>query len=271
MINNEPEETTKDTFYNGKVVVFQNKKGYRFSVDAPILADFLPFEPARKALEIGTGSGIISLLALHKNKFSFIYGMEIQESLGRLAEINGERNGFSDRFKVIIADFKKTASPPYNKGRGKRKKYRHESFQGINDKHMGKDFSGIKHIFSNPPFLQTDIGRLSPNKEIRDAKFETELNLGELLTTSFFTLDKRGSLYLILPYSRFAELECFARNIGYFIFRTRLIFSFKDGKPERFLVQLTNHKVSPVNLEPLVIFKEKGLYTEEMENIFAGR
>lgn len=246
-----PHIVVEDTFYNGRVIVCQHKKGYRFSVDAPILADFLPYDPTGDAMEIGTGSGIISLLALYKNKFSCIYGIEIQEGLSRLARLNGKKNGFSGRFKVITADFK-----------------------GID-----KDFTGMKHIFSNPPFLKCDIGRLSPTSEIRDAKFETTLNLEELLTGSYSLLrstgpgnaGQNGNLYLILPYSRLAELKGLALANGYYISRIRYIFSFKDGKPERFLVQLTNQNVSPANLEPLIIFKEKGRYTEEMENIFAGR
>jgi len=251
MIGNAPEDVTKDTFYKDKVIVYQHKKGYRFSVDAPILADFLPYDPTGKALEIGAGSGIISLLALYKKKFSFIYGIEIQEGLSRLARLNGEKNGFSNRFKVVTADFNS----------------------------VDKDFAGITHMFSNPPFFKCDIGRLSPTKEIRDAKFETTLNLEELLTKSYSLLrstgpakgGQKGNLYLVLPYSRLAEVEGLARDTGYYISRMRHIFSFKDGKPERFLVQLINQEVSPANLEPLIIFKEKGRYTEEMENIFAGR
>jgi tRNA1Val (adenine37-N6)-methyltransferase len=260
MINNEKEDITHDTFYKGKVIVHQHKKGYRFSIDAPLLADFLPCEPAQKALEIGTGSGIVSLLALYKKKFSFIYGVEIQEKLSRLAELNANKNGFSNKFKVIPADF--------------------------NEIFANKKFTGIRHIFSNPPFLGTDMGRLSPNKEIRDAKFETVLRLEELLKKSYAILSakdaaaadrepvdikKSGNLYLILPYNRFTELELSARKTGFFINSIRLIFSFKIGKPERFLVQLTNNTVSPVTLDPLVIFKEIGKYTEEIENVFAGR
>jgi len=88
MINNieNIDDITSGFFYKKKVIVFQRKKGYRFSVDSPILADFLPFSPNDNALEIGTGSGIISLLALYKNKFSFIYGIEIQNKLSRLAK-----------------------------------------------------------------------------------------------------------------------------------------------------------------------------------------
>ena len=57
--------TTTDTFYHGKVIIKQLKKGYRFAVDSPILADFLP-RSSRPALEIGCGAGVISLLALQQ-------------------------------------------------------------------------------------------------------------------------------------------------------------------------------------------------------------
>jgi tRNA1(Val) A37 N6-methylase TrmN6 len=53
---------TLDTFYRGRIRVLQPKKGYRFSVDAPLLADFIRTRAGDEALELGTGSGIISLL-----------------------------------------------------------------------------------------------------------------------------------------------------------------------------------------------------------------
>jgi tRNA1Val (adenine37-N6)-methyltransferase len=242
MLNIENADITKDYFYKGKVIVYQRRKGYRFSVDAPILADFLPCFTTQKALEVGTGVGIVSLLALYKKKFSYIYGIEIQRSLSELAEINVEKNGFGENFNVITDDFK----------------------------NIYRDFSGIKHIFSNPPFFEPHRGRLSPNPEIRDAKTETKLTIRQLLVNSYSILGKKGNLYVILPYSRYRETIKMSREIGYFISRQREVFSFNHGKPERFLIQLTTYDVSPVTLPPLIIFKEKGVYTDEMDKILTG-
>lgn len=237
-------EITKDYFYKKKVIIFQNKKGFRFSVDAPILADFLPSCPSEKALEIGTGCGIISMLALYKKKFSKIYGVEIQESLSRLAEKNTRKNGFSQKFQVFRGDFNKN----YN------------DFFGF----------GLRYIFSNPPYFQVLQGRLSPNPEIRDAKAETALTLKELLAKSRAVLGEKGSLYLVLPYDRFDELLKISKKTGFFTRKIREVFSFKNGKPERFLVQLTTYDISTEKIRPLVIFKEKGIYTEEMDKILTG-
>ncbi len=242
MLNIETPDITRNYFYKGKVIVCQGKNGYRFSVDAPILADFLPALPTEKALEIGTGVGIVSLLALYKKKFSYIYGVEIQRSLSQLAELNVEKNGFLENARIITADFNE----------------------------IYRDFPGICHIFSNPPFLQPNRGRLSPNPEIRDAKTEIRLTIRQLLVKCYSLLGTKGNLYLVLPYSRYREISKMARQIGYFVSRQREVFSFSNGKPGRFLVQLTTYDVSPVTLPPLIIFKEKGVYTDEMDIILTG-
>ncbi|UCH93326.1 MAG: methyltransferase [Candidatus Aminicenantes bacterium] len=242
MINVESPDITRDYFYKKKVIIYQRKKGYRFSVDAPILADFLPALPTQKALEVGTGVGVAALLALYKKKFFLIYGLEIQNSLSELAKLNAEKNNFIENFKVISGDFNK----------------------------IYRDFPGIEHIFSNPPFFETRRGRLSPNPEIRDAKTETKLTIKQLLEKSYSILGKKGNLYLVLPFSRFQEVMELAKGIGYFVSRVQEVLSFKHGKPERFLIQLTNYQVSPVTLPPLIIFKDKGVYTEEMDRILTG-
>jgi tRNA1Val (adenine37-N6)-methyltransferase len=236
------DEISRGYFYRKKVVVYQYKKGYRFSVDAPILADFLPHCPETRTLEIGTGCGIVSLLALHRNKFSSVEGIEIQERLCRLARLNAEQNGLSRRFKVRQADFTEA--------------YR--------------DYGDIPLIFSNPPFRKLSMGRLSPTEEIRLARSEEMMTVEDLLRRSFSILAAKGSLLLILPSPRYEEIMTLARRLGFFVSKFRNVFSFKDGNPDRFLVQFTNHDTVSQELKPLVIFEKPGVYSEEMERIFSG-
>jgi len=234
-------QVSKNYFYKRKVVVYQHKKGYRFSVDAPILAEFLPVTNG-KACEIGMGSGIISLLAMYKKKFSYIYGFEIQAPLAKLARLNIKKNGFEDKIKVVSGDF---------------------------CKHY-VECSKIQTVFSNPPYLQLNRGRLSPNREIRAAKTEVSLTLSDLLEGVFKILAEGGNLYMILPCQRLQELKLLAQKIGFFIAKLRIVSSFRGGKGERFLIQLTNISVSLLELPPLIIFKNNGIYTDEMDKIFIG-
>lgn len=235
-------DITRDTFFKGKVTIFQGKNGYRFSIDAALLAHFLPRCPRSKALEIGTGCGVIAMLALFKRKFSHIYGLEIQPRLSILSEINARENHFSGSFEAITDDFNL----------------------------IYRDFTGINRIFSNPPFLKVTQGRLSPSQEIRMAKTEVSLDLKNVLEKTFQILGKRGSLYLIYPYSRHQELTRWSEKIGFGIGKTQMVFSFNDGKPERFLIQLSKKRTRTEELKPLVIFKEKGVYTRNMREILSG-
>lgn len=234
---------TEDTFYKGRVLVKQPRKGYRFSVDAPILADFLPETPNGEALEIGSGCGVISLLALYMEKFRKIHGLEIQERLYNLAADNTLNNGYDGRFLPVHGDFNELCA----------------------------QYSDMSVVFANPPYYPLKTGRLSPDPEIRDAKFETKLTLLQLLEKSRGVLAPTGCLCLILPSERRNDLEQALKETGYATARRREIFSFKDGKAERFLVQLSLCPVTPETPEPLVIFRETGVYTDEMNRILTGQ
>jgi tRNA1Val (adenine37-N6)-methyltransferase len=89
------ESWTSDAFYKGRVVVRQKKEGYRFALDAPLLADFVRTKPGEVLLELGTGSGIIALL-LGRRAFAHLTALEIQPSLAALARRNVRLNGLGN-------------------------------------------------------------------------------------------------------------------------------------------------------------------------------
>lgn len=233
--------TTTDALYHGQVIIKQLKKGYRFAVDSPILAAFLP-RSAKPALEVGCGVGIVSLLALQQKKFPAVTGIEIQEALYRLAVENGAANGLAGRFQVIHGDFNRICA-------------------GI---------SNLQTIFCNPPFYKTGQGRLSPDETIRLARSEVALTLSGLLRGCAAALAARGKLFLIFPFSRQEELVATARAHGLHPARLRPVRPFADAPPDRFLVQLQKKAEKCRREKPLVIFKSKGVYTPEMERILAG-
>jgi len=242
MIPYDRERISLDFFYKNRVKIFQNRNGYRFSVDSPILADFIP-PSEHPGLEIGSGSGIISLLLLYKRKLPFITGVEIQESLFRLSKMSISENSFEQVFRVVNDDFTRVYT----------------------------EFNGIMTIFSNPPFLRTGTGHLSANPEIRKGKFEIDIDLETLVGKCASILGERGNLFLILPYDRYDELISLSGVKGLYPVKRRKVLSFPDGKPERFLIQLSNYRNDPEEVSPLIIYHSVGVYSDEMELIFSGR
>ncbi|MCK7525153.1 MAG: methyltransferase [Ignavibacteriales bacterium] len=146
----------------------QGKKGYRFSVDAPLLADFVRTRPEDEALEIGTGSGIIALL-LSVKPFRRITALEIQAGLADLARRNVALNGLGGRIEVVEADFR-TYEP-------------------------GRTFD---LIFSNPPYIRKTAGFLSASAEKSAAKHELHGGIADVLRKLAEWLAPEGRACLVL-------------------------------------------------------------------------
>ena len=71
---------------DGRLKLIQSKNGYRFSIDAAILAHGISLEKASKAVDLGTGCGIIPLVLARRFPSVHIYGIEIQKDLAEVAE-----------------------------------------------------------------------------------------------------------------------------------------------------------------------------------------
>ena len=133
-----PDETI-DTMFQGKLKVIQKRKGYRFSLDAIILARMAPVSPGDRVIDLGTGCGIIPLILAKSTEVKKIIGVEIQEELADIALRNVRLNGLSDIITIQKEDLKNISSfyPP----------------------------GSFDCVLTNPPFRELDTGRLNPQKQ----------------------------------------------------------------------------------------------------------
>jgi tRNA1(Val) A37 N6-methylase TrmN6 len=253
---------TLDTFYRGRIRILQSKKGYRFSVDAPLLADFIRTRPEDEALEFGTGSGVISLL-LSVKPFKGITALEIQAGLADLARRNVELNGLRGRIEVVEADLR-TYAP-------------------------GRTFD---LIFSNPPYIRKATGFLSASAERSAAKHELHGAIGEILNKTAEWLAPDGRASFVYPEKRRADLMAAAGESGLGVRRLRLVHP-RAGEPANLFLAELGHAGAmtaeskgapgagrsggkgeigpPMELmPPLILFGSDGKYTAETEAVFSG-
>ncbi len=235
------EDETLDTFYQGRILALQKKQGYRFSVDAPILADFIQTEEDDELLELGTGNGIISLL-LSEKKFRFITTIEIQPSLADLAHRNVILNALQDRIQIIHGDLR--------------------SFD------PGTNYDVI---FSNPPYYRKDDGCQSLNLEKAIAKHELKCEISDIMRTASRLLKKNGRAYFIFPVKRQEEFMQTVEKENLRISRRRDIYPQEGSKPNLFLAQCDFYDEATINLPPLILFDREGVYTAEAQEILSGR
>ena len=236
-------DETQDSFYHGRILVYQKKGGYRFAVDAPLLADFIQTEKKDACLELGAGSGIISLL-LSIKPFLHITALEIQPSLVELARRNVQLNRLQSRIRVVHADL--------------------------------LDFSPSHKfdvVFSNPPYIKAQSGRLSATPEKSIAKHEVKCDILGIMQKTAALLKKKGRAYFIFTAKRKSEFDQAVEKAGLCVKMKRLVFPRK-GAPANFL--LSQCVFSPADAEtrilpPLYLFEEEGEYTPEAKEIFTGR
>jgi len=235
------EDETLDAFFHGRILILQKKGGYRFSVDAVLLADFIQTKSTDRCLELGTGCGIISLL-LSIKPFSHIKALEIQETLADLAVRNVRLNKLESRICIIQTDL------------------RHF--------HPGHKFDVI---FSNPPYVKARTGHLSASPEKSIAKHELKCDILGIMQKTEELLKKKGRAYFIFTAKREQEFEQAVKKSRMKIKAKRFVYPHKGGQPNFFLTECGFLNAEKKVLKPLVLFDARKNYTPEVQEIFAGR
>jgi tRNA1Val (adenine37-N6)-methyltransferase len=174
-----PDETL-DTFFNGKLQITQKKKGYRFSMDAVLLTQFIKIRKNERVMDLGTGCGILPLLLSHTTKAHSFVGVEIQKGLAECAEKNVVLNHLEDRVSILMQDFRKLKEtfPP----------------------------GSFDVVLSNPPYRKYRTGRINPSIEKAIARHEIKGTLEDLISIASYLLPHKGRCYMIFPALRTVDL-----------------------------------------------------------------
>ena len=161
--------------------IIQNKNLYSFTSDSVVLANFISTKKKDKCVEIGGGSGVVSILLTAKSDFERIDIFEIQPQMHQLIEKNIKLNSLQTKLNAVcddVANFK--------------------SYVGVGSTDV---------VFSNPPYMKTDISR-NPN-QVRDiARHDETLDIEKLCHCASQMLRFGGKFYLVYTAERTAELIC---------------------------------------------------------------
>ena len=119
---------------NEQLRLIRRKNGLTFGTDAYLLAAFVRSQPRERAVDLGSGTGILSLLLCARNKVRSVIAAEVQPVFAELTERNAALNGMADRIRVFAGDVRTL---------------------GL------RDTDGeVGLVLSNPPYLRAGSGRL---------------------------------------------------------------------------------------------------------------
>lgn len=237
---------TLDTI--GDIKLYQNKRGYRFSVDALLLYSFVNLHRAYRIADLGAGSGIVGILLAKRYPEAEITLIELQKSLVELAKRNIVLNNLQDRVTVIKNDIRYIDT-------------------------IRLFINSLLHRFdlvvSNPPFRRQKTGLISPTGEKAIARHEIELKLADLIQAACSLLRSKGRLCMIYHPSRLVELIAALREKHLEPKRLRFVHSNLMTEAKMVLVEAIKDGRTEMKIDnPLYIYNKDGTYTDELKALY---
>jgi tRNA1Val (adenine37-N6)-methyltransferase len=225
-------DDTLETFGESKLHILQKKRGYRFSVDAILLSEFVRIRKDEKAIDLGAGCGILALLLSQTTKVRSFLGVEVQKTLSDLAERNVVSNHFQHRITILHEDYRT----------------------------LPRIFpAGSFHVVvSNPPYRKFRSGRVNPSQERAIARHEIYGTIDDLVSVAAYLLPPKGRFYLIFPASRAVDAIASLRQNMLEPKRIRFVHPYAGAGAKFILVESV--KDSGVELKimaPLILHEPK--------------
>ncbi len=164
---------------NDDIRLLQKSTGLTFGTDALLLASYIQEKPNARALELGGGSGIISLLLLARKKACHITVSEIQEDYAQLICRNAALNGMEDRLSVVKGDLRQLSPAP--------------------------DDGSYRYVFTNPPYMKP-TGLLNRETAKAVARHELHGDIGDFCRVAAAKLTFGGHFYAVYRPNRLTDL-----------------------------------------------------------------
>ncbi|MEG2117794.1 MAG: methyltransferase domain-containing protein [Clostridia bacterium] len=231
------------TQVNSKLLLTEYKNGIRFGTDALLLADFIGKH--KRAVELGSGSGIISLLLLSAKKCEHITGIEIIPEYFELSLKNAAINGFENNFCCKNAD--------------------------VNDIKTILPAESVDCVFTNPPYLKKNNGKENADLLKFTAFHETTADIAAFLRAAAYLLKSGGKFYAIYRPEYLAKLITAMNCVGISPKRMRLVYPSEKLSPCLVLIEGKKHAHDGMKIEkPFFIYKnsEHKFFSDDIERIY---
>lgn len=218
-----------------KFYISHEKCAMKVGVDGVLIGAWTNVSEPKEILDIGTGSGLISLMMQQKYPNASITSIEPNKIAFEEAKLNFNNYISNNKPEIIFSEL--------------------------------KDFNSLKQfdlIISNPPFFEEIVSSGDPNRDqARQAKF---LPLKEFIHTSSNILSEKGYFNFIYPTQQTAQILEIAKNANLYLANRTLVFPAKGKNSKRTLFSFTKTEKESYSKE-LIIKNINGDFTKEYKEL----
>ena len=222
---------------NDSLKLIQKTEGLTFGTDALLLAGYIKGK-FKSGLEIGSGSGIITMLLLTRGKLLSADCVEVQEEYATLTRRNAELNGLSDKIRVICGD--------------------------VRELHHAGEYD---LVYTNPPYMKADSGEGCREGAKHIARHEVHGTIGEFCTAAAGLLRFGGTFAVVYRPDRLTDLLFEMRRAG--LEPKSITFVHATTEKEASMVLILAKRggnSGAVLTKPLIIY-DNGKYGKDMDYI----
>lgn len=235
-------ERLDDLQRNGYQII-QDPSRFCFGMDAVLLSGFAKVKQGSKVLDMGTGTGIIPILLSARTQAAHLTGLEIQPESADMAKRSVALNNLEEKIDIIQGDIKEAGT----------------IFQA----------ASFDVVTCNPPYMIGQHGIANPEAPKAIARHEVLCTLEDVISQAAKVLKPGGNFYMVHRPFRLAEIMGLLLKYRLEPKRMQLVHPFVDKEPNMVLIEANRGGKSRMNVEkPLIIYKEPGVYTDEIYEIY---
>ncbi|MCM1043083.1 MAG: methyltransferase [Corallococcus sp.] len=233
-------ERAEDLGY-GNIHIIQSVNEYRFTTDAVLLANFMSDMTGRRVVDLGSGSGIISVIAATKKHALSVTGVEIQPQLVDMATRTAAGNGI-DNVSFVCCRMQ-------------------DAYKIIG--------SGFDCVVCNPPYRKCGSGERQLSQNLALCRHEIAVTLQEVVESAAKLLNSKGSFYIVHQSQRLAELCYLMKCCKIEPKEIQPVCPREGAEPNLVLVRgVMLGNVDCVLKSPLAICKADGTYTDRVAEFY---
>lgn len=242
LLREECGERLDDLQCNGLCLI-QDPDKFCFGIDAVLLSNFVKVKKNGHVVDLCTGSGIVPILLSAKTGAKKITGIEIQSDIADMARRSVSYNKLDEKIDIINDDIS-------------------NALKYINN-------CSVDSVCVNPPYMKDTTAIKNPDLPMAIARHELLTDLETVINIASKLLKESGKFFMVHRPSRLSEIFASMRQNRIEPKRLRFIHPYVESKAN--LVLIEGAKGSGVWLDvepPLVVYKDKNVYTDEVLKIY---
>lgn len=227
--------------------ILQKKDGFCFGMDSVLIANFAKISRKNAIVaDLGTGTGIISILVAGKQNPEKVYAVEIQEELVDMAKRSVKYNDLENKIDIINADI-----------------------VGISKGNFNKKFD---YVISNPPYKKLNTGLINYNQKKLISRHEVKCTLKDVVNEASKLLKDKGVFYMVHRPDRLCDIFNAMRENKVEPKEIQLVHSHLEDEANLVLIKgVKCGKPSLKVLKPLIVYNENNEYTEELLKFYDNK